>query len=137
MGTISPASSRLLASNATAAIRFVPAPGSTGGSISFRAWDQTAGTNGALLNATTTGGTTSVSAEVVARVITVNASPVLALNTGFSVAEGAAHTITNSDAKHDPYCHTHACRHSYTNIHTNSDTHANPKLLNFVSSRHA
>ena len=64
LGSVSDESARLLAADALTRIRFVPAPGYNGtvtGGITFRAWDQTAGVNGSLANASVNGGTSAFS----------------------------------------------------------------------------
>ncbi len=64
MGSVSDASARLLAADANTRIYFAPATnynGSISDAITFRAWDRTSGTNGALADTTTNGGTTAFS----------------------------------------------------------------------------
>ncbi len=63
IGNVSPASARLLPSDATTKIRFVPNAdwnGSTG-QLYFEAWDQTSGSAGALADVSAGGGTTAFS----------------------------------------------------------------------------
>lgn len=63
IGSVSTASARLLASDATTGFRFVPNAdwnGSTG-LINYKAWDQTSGTTGGLVDVTVAGGTTAFS----------------------------------------------------------------------------
>jgi hypothetical protein len=67
-GTPSNAAARLLAADATTRIRFAPSRDFSGivePGITFRAWDRTSGSNGAVVDATANGGTTafSVAAE--------------------------------------------------------------------------
>ena len=65
MGSVSNASARLLAADGLTRIRFVPTGGFTGtvsNGITFRAWDQTTGTNGGLGNATVNGGSAGLTA---------------------------------------------------------------------------
>lgn len=72
---------RLLAADAR--IRFVPVAnyfGTAGNALTFRAWDQSSGTNGGTANASTGGGTTAFSSATETADITVNPvndSPVL------------------------------------------------------------
>ena len=61
IGNVSTSSARLLPSDATARIRFVPSPDWNGftGLMYYGAWDQTSGTAGGLADITVTGGTTA------------------------------------------------------------------------------
>jgi hypothetical protein len=66
LGAVSDGSARLLAADANTRIRFVPALGYTGTlaqAITFRAWDQTAGSNGGFASTVVSGGTTAFSAQ--------------------------------------------------------------------------
>ena len=70
LGTPSAASSRLLAADANTRIYFQPDADYTGplaAAITFRAWDQTSGSNGSLANTTTNGGTTAFSASTASK----------------------------------------------------------------------
>ncbi len=63
-GSITETSAVLLASNASTSIRFVPNTNFSGdvpGGITFRAWDQTSGTNGGTADTSTNGGSTAFS----------------------------------------------------------------------------
>jgi hypothetical protein len=74
LGAVSDGSARLLAADANTRIRFVPALGYTGTvaeAITFRAWDQTAGSNGGLASTVVSGGTTAFSAQAETASITV------------------------------------------------------------------
>ena len=75
-GSPSATTARLLAANATTRIRFIPAAnfnGTVNPGITFRAWDQTSGTNGGTADPTTNGGQTAFSASIETASITVNA----------------------------------------------------------------
>jgi hypothetical protein len=64
LGSVSTTNARLLASNANTLIRFVPNAnfnGTIDPAITFRAWDQTAGTNGGTADVSANGGTTAFS----------------------------------------------------------------------------
>ncbi|MGE0638453.1 MAG: hypothetical protein AB7P01_18575, partial [Bacteroidia bacterium] len=79
LGSVSSSNARLLADNGSTRIYFQPNTGFTGivsTGITFRAWDQTSGTNGAIASTTSNGGTTafSVATDVVS--VTVNPAPV-------------------------------------------------------------
>jgi hypothetical protein len=97
---------RLLASNATTRIRFVPAAnfnGTVNPGITFRAWDQTSGTNGATADTSTNGGTTAFSIMTETASITVN--PVNDAPTANAQTVGTAEdtpvgiTLTGSDVE--------------------------------------
>lgn len=83
LGTPSGSVSRLLAADANTRLYFQPAAnfnGSIAGAITFRAWDQTSGTNGATADASVNGGTTafSTATDVASIVVTaMNDAPVL------------------------------------------------------------
>ncbi len=94
-------------------VRFVPTAGFSGtaGAITFRAWDQTTGTNAQSgVNVSTNGGSTAFSAQTTTASITVipfNTAPVLVINTGLTVLEGNAallssSKLTASDAENTP-----------------------------------
>ena len=64
LGSVSESSSRLLAANPNTRLYFQPNTGYTGtiaDAITFRAWDQTSGTNGALTSTVSTGNPTAFS----------------------------------------------------------------------------
>ena len=76
MGVPSAASSRLLSADANTRIYFQPNPnfnGTVASAITFRAWDQTTGSNGALASTAANGGITAFSATTDTAAITVNA----------------------------------------------------------------
>ncbi|MCY2990031.1 MAG: tandem-95 repeat protein, partial [Planctomycetota bacterium] len=83
-GSPSSSSSRLLADDANTRVRFVPNlnySGNSTGSITFRAWDQTSGTNGGTASTSSNGGITafSTATEVASVTVTaVNDAPTLA-----------------------------------------------------------
>jgi hypothetical protein len=85
LGTVSYAQARLLAD--TARIRFLPAPGWNGSaSITYRAWDESTGVAGSVINLTNwalTGGTTAFSKQVQSAYLTPTSSgggPTVALS---------------------------------------------------------
>src|SRR6185436_16608069 len=92
-GVPSTVSSRLLASNATTRVRFIPNAdfnGSVDPGITFRAWDQSSGTNGNTGDTTVVGGTTafSTATETASIVVTeVNDAPTAIGEALTSVAE--------------------------------------------------
>ncbi len=76
LGTPSGASARLLAADANSRLYFQPSAnfsGSIASAITFRAWDQTSGTNGSTADASTTGGTAAFSAASDVATLTVTA----------------------------------------------------------------
>jgi hypothetical protein len=93
--------SRLLASNATTRVRFIPNAnfnGTIDPGITFRAWDQTSGVNGNTADTTTTGGTTafSTATETAAiTVISVNDNPTTTGLAAVNVNEDAPDTVIN------------------------------------------
>jgi len=94
-GSPSASAARLLDSDANTRVRFVPNPnfnGMVNPGITFRAWDQTSGSNGGTANTTTSGGDTAFSTATEMASITVNAS-----NDPPSFNPGANQTI-NEDA---------------------------------------
>ena len=75
LGAVSDGSARLLAADASTRIRFVPALGYTGTlaeAITFRAWDQTTGSNGGLASTLFSGGTSAFSAGTETASLAVN-----------------------------------------------------------------
>ena len=75
LGNPSPASARLLDSDANTRIRFVPNANFNGPvdlGITFRAWDQTSGINGGTADTTINGGETAFSTDTETASITVN-----------------------------------------------------------------
>lgn len=98
MGSVSGSTSRLLAADANTRIYFRPTTanynGTIASAITFRAWDQSTGTNGGTASTTANGGTTAFSTSSETASITVNAvndAPVLTLS-GYSgsFTEGGA-----------------------------------------------
>jgi hypothetical protein len=91
LGSVSGTSARLLAANATTRIRFVPNAnfnGTVDPAITFRAWDQTSGSNGDLADASANGGTTAFStATETARIV------VTAVNDPPSFTKGANQVV--------------------------------------------
>jgi hypothetical protein len=76
LGTPSAASSRLLAADANTRLYFQPNAnynGTLASAVTFRAWDQTSGINGALVDTTTNGGTTAFSTATDTASLVINA----------------------------------------------------------------
>jgi methionine-rich copper-binding protein CopC len=105
-GSPSQTTARLLASNATTRIRFVPNAnfnGTVDPGITFRAWDQTSGTNGGTADTSTNGGTSAFSIMTETASITVN--PVNDQPTANAQTVGTAEdtpvgiTLTGSDVE--------------------------------------
>ena len=93
----------------TSHVRFVPTAGFSGpaGSLTFRAWDQTSGTNTQTgVNVSIYGGTTAFSTQSTTASITVthvNVAPVITTNAGMTVAEGGTRILNNEKlAASDP-----------------------------------
>ena len=82
--------------NTASHVRFIPTASFSGpaGAITFRAWDQTSGTNGLTgVNVSVNGGSTAFSAQVTTASISVtplNDPPVIVTNIGLAVAEGGS-----------------------------------------------
>src|SRR5262249_47600310 len=83
-GSVSDNSARLLAADANTRVRFVPNPdwnGTVDNGLTFRAWDQTAGSAGGTADTSTNGGATAISSPTASAGITnvdaVNDAPVL------------------------------------------------------------
>ncbi|MHB8973952.1 MAG: DUF4347 domain-containing protein [Pirellulaceae bacterium] len=111
LGAVSDANARLLAADANARIYFQPNAnynGTLAAALTFRAWDQTSGTGGAVADASTNGGLTAYSSTTDVASLVVNAVndvPVITSNGGgatatTSVAENttAVTTVTTTDA---------------------------------------
>src|SRR5262249_51161769 len=103
LGSVSGTNARLLASDAAnTRIRFIPAAdfnGTVNPAITFRAWDQTSGTNGGTADVSTNGGTTafSTATETASLVVTaVNDVPSFTKGSDQTVLEDAgAQSVTN------------------------------------------
>lgn len=82
---------------ATDFLRFYPKTNTTGpSSMVFRAWDQTSGTAGTLVNALNVGGNTAFSADqVFAQVQVGNNAPVLSTTTGFKLNDYTKGTLNS------------------------------------------
>ena len=99
-GTPSTSAARLLAADANTYVRFVPNAywnGTVTNGITFHAWDQTSGTTGTKVDATTTGGSTAFSTATDTASITVTAvndAPVLGAIGNQTVDELATLTFT-------------------------------------------
>jgi fibronectin-binding autotransporter adhesin len=66
LGSVSTSSARLLAADNTTLVRFVPNSnfsGTVAAALTFRAWDQTSGSNGGLADTTSSGGATAFSLQ--------------------------------------------------------------------------
>ncbi|MGE0434235.1 MAG: cadherin-like domain-containing protein, partial [Planctomycetota bacterium] len=101
LGAVTTASARLLAADTQTRVRFVPAAdfhGLVPTGLTFRAWDRSSGSNGALANTTTNGGGTpfsSATETASVRVNPANDAPVL--------GAGGSLTITSTTEDHtDP-----------------------------------
>ncbi|NMG08251.1 hypothetical protein DP117_15640 [Brasilonema sp. UFV-L1] len=76
LGAVSDANARVLAADTTTRIYFQPNAnfnGSISNALTFRAWDQTSGTNGSTANTTLNGGTTAFSIATDTLAITIDA----------------------------------------------------------------
>ena len=76
LGSVSDGSARLLAADSSTRIYFAPSlnyNGTINDAITFRAWDQSSGSNGSLADTTTSGGTTAFSSVTDTAALTVNA----------------------------------------------------------------
>ena len=76
LGAVGNSNARLLAADANTRLYFQPNANYTGmlaSAVTFRAWDQTSGSNGALANTTTNGGTTAFSTATDTASLVVNA----------------------------------------------------------------
>ena len=74
LAAVSDTAARLLASNSSTRVRFVPNANFNGtAGLSFRAWDQTSGANGATANVSSNAGMTAFSAATDTATIAVNA----------------------------------------------------------------
>lgn len=91
LGAVSSTMARLL--GPAAKLRFVPIENFNGPvTLSFRAWDQTVGTAGALRDTSTNGGTTAFSFDIVTATLTVQA-----VNDAPVLDPGAEHVLTGID----------------------------------------
>jgi hypothetical protein len=115
---VSNTSALLLASDASSTrVRFVPGSTSVNGSfgITFRAWDQTSGTAGTMVDTSINGGSSAFSAAVASSTIAVNSVNTAPVNTVpaaqtilqgtsqvFSQALGNAVSIADADAGSNP-----------------------------------
>ena len=104
--SVTPASSLLL--DSTSRLRFIPNVGYLGapGAVTLRAWDQTNGTNGSLINTTVNGGASSVSgvfvtlgntAPVLDPLLVPPSTPQTLVTTGVLVGDLATTAITDVD----------------------------------------
>ncbi len=102
LGAVGDGSARLLAADAATRLYFQPNAnynGTLAGAITFRAWDQTSGSNGALADTSTNGGTTAFSSatDTASLVVTaVNDAPVITSSGGGSTA--SVNVLENSTA---------------------------------------
>jgi Cadherin-like/Bacterial cadherin-like domain len=101
-GNVNAGSARLLASNANTRVRFVPAAdfnGTVSPGITFRAWDQSSGSNGGTANASSAGGATAFSSATASSDITVrsiNDAPLNTIPSNLAVNEDSVLTFTGS-----------------------------------------
>jgi hypothetical protein len=110
LGVVSEANARLIAADPNSRIYFQPNANFTGvinDALTFRAWDQSTGTNGGIANTTVNGSTTAFSTAIDTAAITVtdiNNAPVLsdinvilsAVNQGAGTPTGAVGTLVSS-----------------------------------------
>ena len=111
IGSVSASAARLLAANGSNRIYCMGAPdanGSVTSAITFRAWDQTSGSDGSTADTSTSGGTTAFSTAtdtVSLSIVPVNDAPVLdsskspalvSVNQGSSAPSGAVGTVVSS-----------------------------------------
>ncbi len=96
LNSVTSASARLLAADSNTRLYFQPSAnysGTLASAITFRAWDQTSGSNGAVADTSSNGGMTAYSSATDSAslvVISINAAPVLADTAlGITVAEDA------------------------------------------------
>ncbi len=112
--------------NTTSHVRFVPSAGFSGvaGAMTFRAWDQTTGTNVQTgVNVSTNGGSTAFSLQTTTASISVtptNTPPVVVTNIGVTTSEGGTVLLSNSrlaasDAENTPAQLTYTLSASPTN----------------------
>jgi uncharacterized repeat protein (TIGR01451 family) len=110
LGSVSGTSARLLAADANTRLYFQPNAdynGTIASAITFRAWDQTSGTNGSTADVSTNGGSTAFSTATDVAALTINQlndAPVITSNGGgasasVSIREGttAVTTVTATD----------------------------------------
>jgi hypothetical protein len=95
LGAVSDSSARLLAADSATRVRFIPVAnffGTINNALTFRAWDQTSGSNGSTGNAGVNGGSTAFSTATETAVLTI--TPV---NDAPSFTKGADQSV-NEDA---------------------------------------
>lgn len=97
LGSVSEASARLLAANGTSQIYCAGAPdvsGSVASAITFRAWDQTSGTNGGTDDTTSSGGTTAFSGvtDTAGLLITAINNAPIAVDDSYTMPQNASTT---------------------------------------------
>jgi len=102
VGTVSSASSLLLADNANTRLYFAPGSnynGTLASALTFRGWDQTNGSAGTKVSTSSNGGVFAFSSatDVVDVAVTaVNDEQVIATNTGLTIAENATGTVISN-----------------------------------------
>ncbi|MBP6697158.1 MAG: PKD domain-containing protein [Flavobacteriales bacterium] len=97
LGVPSGAASRLLAADANSRLYFQPNANFNGGiatAITFRAWDQTSGTNGGTADASTNGGTTAFSTATDVASLTITAVNDAPTATNLSAAESYTEDVS-------------------------------------------
>ena len=95
LGAVSTSSARLLAADTNTRLYFQPNPlynGAIADAITFRAWDQSSGMNGTLVDTTINGGTTAFSSATDTASLLVNDAPVLDNSANLTLA-----TITEDE----------------------------------------
>ncbi|MEH2704060.1 VCBS repeat-containing protein [Bradyrhizobium elkanii] len=102
VGAVSNSTALLLSADANTRLYFQPSAGFTGidtNAITFRAWDQTSGSNGAKVDTSLNGGTTAFSTTTDTANLTINATDttpptVISITGGNSLPAGNSETIT-------------------------------------------
>ncbi|MGY4224881.1 VCBS repeat-containing protein [Bradyrhizobium sp. USDA 4503] len=102
VGAVSNTSALLLSADANTRLYFQPSAGFAGtdtNAITFRAWDQTSGSNGVKVDTSSNGGTTAFSTAIDTANITINATDttpptVISITGGTSLPAGNSETIT-------------------------------------------
>ncbi|MGY3574361.1 VCBS repeat-containing protein [Bradyrhizobium sp. USDA 4504] len=102
VGAVSNTTALLLSADANTRLYFQPSAGFAGtdtNAITFRAWDQTSGSNGVKVDTSSNGGTTAFSTAIDTANITINATDttpptVISITGGTSLPAGNSETIT-------------------------------------------
>ena len=104
VGAVSNSSALLLAADANTRVRFVPATGfsgTVGTGVTFRAWDQTSGTNGGLGDTSVNGGSSGFSTATETASVTVRKSVSEQLQLLYAEVQNlvSTHVLTTSQGK--------------------------------------